>query len=76
MGSAVVLDVSDLPTGHLVTVKDIQARLAQLKHTIRSGEIVLFCTGADSVWGTEAFFSYGCGLGEEAVLYLIIKECE
>lgn len=71
IGSIVVLDVSDLPTGHLVTVEDIKIRLARLQHTIRFGEIVLFCTGADAVWGTEAFFSYGCGLGEEGVLYLI-----
>lgn len=71
IGSAVVLDVSNLPTGHLVTVEDIETRLVSLNHTIRPKEIVLFRTGADVVWGSEAFFSYGCGLGEEAVLYLV-----
>ncbi|HEY9600013.1 MAG TPA: cyclase family protein, partial [Allocoleopsis sp.] len=70
IGQAVVLDVSDLPTGYLVTQREIEERLKNLDHTISPGEIVLFRTGADAVWGTEEFFSYGCGLGEEAVLYL------
>lgn len=71
VGKAVVLDVSDLPTGYQVTVSDIEKRLLSLNHAIKAGEIVLFRTGADAVWGTEEFFSYGCGLGEEAVLYLV-----
>ena len=70
VSKAVVLDVSDLPTGYLVTQQEIEDRLKNLNHTITPGEIVLFRTGADAVWGTEEFFSYGCGLGEEAVLYL------
>ena len=70
VSKAVVLDVSDLPTGYLVTQREIEARLKNLNHTITPGEIVLFRTGADAVWETEEFFSYGCGLGEEAVLYL------
>ena len=70
VGKAVILDVSDLPTGYLLTPREIEDRLKHLNHTITPGEIVLFRTGADAVWGTEEFFSYGCGLGEEAVLYL------
>jgi kynurenine formamidase len=70
-GQAIVLDVSDLPTGYLIEPEDIEKRLEKLSHTITPGEIVLFCTGADAVWGTEEFFGYGCGLGEEAVLYLV-----
>lgn len=73
VGKAVVLDVSDLPTGYLVTVEDIEERLNTLAHVISAGEIVLFRTGAEAVWGSEEFFSYGCGLGEEAVLYLVDK---
>ncbi|MGH7782872.1 MAG: cyclase family protein [Candidatus Binatia bacterium] len=70
IGKAVVLDVSDLPTGYLLTRTEIENRLNKLNHAITPGEIVLFRTGADTAWGTEDFFSYGCGLGEEAVLYL------
>ena len=73
IGKAIVLDVSDLSTGYLVTDKDVEKRLNQLNHVLSPGEIVLFRTGADAVWGSEEFFSYGCGLGQEAVLYLVDK---
>jgi len=71
VGPAVVLDVSDLPAGYLITPDEIAKRLAKLSHIVTPGEMVLFCTGADAVWGSEEFFSYGCGLGEEAVLFLV-----
>ena len=71
VGPAVMLDVSDLPTGHLVTPAELESRLDGLGHALSPGEIVLFRTGADGVWGTEAYFSYGCGLGREAVLHLV-----
>lgn len=67
---AVVLDVSDLPTGHLLTPPELEERLASLGHTLSPGEAVLLRTGADELWGSEEFFSSGCGLGWEAVLYL------
>lgn len=70
VGPAVVLDVSDLPTGHLVTPMEVEERLEGIGHNLSFGEIVLFRTGADALWGTEEYFSYGCGLGREAVLYL------
>lgn len=73
VGKAVVLDVSDLPTGYLVTAKDIEQRLNILDHVVTAGEIILFDTGADAAWGSEEYFSYGCGLGHEAVLYLVDK---
>lgn len=73
VGQAVVLDLSDLPTGYLVTDKDIEKRLHTLGHVISPGEIVLLRTGADVAWGSEEFFGYGCGLGQEAVLYLVEK---
>lgn len=71
MGPAVVVDVSDLPTGHLVTQDEIDGRLAAIGHALSAGEIVLFRTGADAHWGTEDYFGYGCGLGREAVLRLV-----
>ena len=71
VGPAVVLDVADLPTGHLVTPEDIKERLTRLGHELSPGEILLFRTGADEVWGKEEYFEYGCGLGREAVLHLV-----
>lgn len=73
IGNAVVLDVSDLPTGHLITQEDIEDRLKTLGYDLTGDEIVLLHTGADRYWGTEEFFGYGCGLGEEAVTYLTGK---
>ena len=71
VGPAVVLDVSDLPTGYLVTPGDVEERLSGIGHKLSPGEILLFHTGADEAWGTEEYFGYGCGLGREAVLHLI-----
>ena len=70
IGKAIVLNVTDLPTGHLITPDEITARLQTLNHPLAGESIVLFCTGADAYWGKEEFFSYGCGLGAEAVRYL------
>jgi len=71
IGEAVVIDVSDLPTGGLVTTDHIENKLGDIEHEIKPGEIVLFHTGADRYWGTEKYFSFGCGLGEDAVLHLV-----
>ena len=71
VGPAVVLDVSDLPTGYLVTPGDVEERLRKIGHELSPGEILLFHTGADEAWGTEEYFGYGCGLGRKAVLHLI-----
>ena len=71
VGPAVVLDVSDLPTGYLVSPGDVEERLRNIGHDLSPGEILLFRTGADEAWGTEGYFGYGCGLGREAVLHLV-----
>ncbi len=71
IGPAVVLDVSDLPTGYLVSPGDVEERLGGLGHALSPGEILLFRTGADEAWGTEEYFGYGCGLGRGAVLHLV-----
>lgn len=68
--SAVVLDVSDLPAGHLAIPTENGERPEGIGHSLSFGEIVLFRTGADAFWGTEEYFSYGYGLGRETLLYL------
>jgi kynurenine formamidase len=70
IGKAIVLDVTDLPTGHLITPDEIALRLETLNHSLATHSIVLLRTGADAYWGKAEFFSYGCGLGAEAVRYL------
>lgn len=71
VGRAVVLDVSDLPDGCLVSDQELEKRLHALEYQLLPGDIVLLHTGADATWGTAAFFETGCGLGREAVLYLV-----
>ena len=76
IGTAVVLDVSDLPTAHPVTPAEIEERLSKLGHEVSPGEMVLFRTGAEEFWDTEEYFSSGCGLTREAVLYLTDRGVE
>ena len=71
IGPAVVLDLSDLPTGYLVSPGDLEEKLRSIGHDLSPGEILLLRTGADEAWGTEEYFGYGPGLGREAVLHLI-----
>lgn len=71
IGKGVVIDVSDLPSTHFVVPEDIESRLNRIGHTLNRGEIVMFRTGADRYWGTEDYFSSGCGLGEDSVNYLV-----
>lgn len=71
VGPAVVVDVSEMPAGHLLSAGEVQERLEKIGYPLSSGDIVLFRTGADEHWGTEKFFEAGCGLGKEAVLYLV-----
>ncbi|ABG05563.1 putative cyclase [Rubrobacter xylanophilus DSM 9941] len=71
LGPAVVLDVSDLPDGFMIPAEEIEGRLEGMGHVLSPGEAVLFRTGAGACWGAGEFFERGCGLGREAVLYLV-----
>jgi kynurenine formamidase len=70
-GPLVVLDVGDLPTGHLVTADEIFGRLTAVGHELAAGDVVALYTGAERRWGSEEFWESGCGLGREAVLALL-----
>lgn len=72
-GPLTVLDVSDLPTGYLVSADDIDRRLLATGKTLRPGDIVAFYTGAEEAWGREDFWETGCGLGRQAVLGLLAR---
>lgn len=70
-GRLVILDLSDLATGHLVTAHEVNQRLSATPHELRPGDIVALYTGAEKSWGSEQFWETGCGLGREAVLALL-----
>ena len=71
VGRLAILDVSDLPTGHLITASEINERLSDGPHDLRAGDVVALYTGAERAWGTEDFWAIGCGLGREGVLALL-----
>ncbi len=71
IGPLVVVDVSDLESGALIGPGELQERLARLGGPPRAGDVVALFTGAERAWGTEDFWRTGCGLGREAVLWLL-----
>jgi kynurenine formamidase len=54
-----------------VHAKDVEAELARIGHTLRPLEIVVVNTRAGARYGHEDYVSSGCGMGEEATLYLL-----
>jgi kynurenine formamidase len=67
----VVLDLRHKPQGSGITVDDLKAALKKINYTIKPWDIVLIQTGADKMWGNKAYFYTGCGMTEEATLWLI-----
>lgn len=71
MGDGVVLDCTDLPDGHKLTVDDLRQRLDRLSYTLKPGDILLLRSGAASRWGSEAYLMAGCGVSGEATRWII-----
>lgn len=71
VGPLVILDLSDLPTGHLVSADEINQRLGAFTDEVKPGTIVALYTGSEKTWGSEQFWQTGCGLGREATLTLL-----
>lgn len=70
-GPVVVLDVRHLPSDAAVSPADLDAALAAIGHRLSPGEIVLFRTGNDRLWGTRAYFDAGPGIGAAATRQLL-----
>ena len=67
-GRAVVLDVSDLPPRSIITADYLRA----LNGTIRSADFVLFYTGWEKKWGTDAYYDDDFPVPDrEAAQYLV-----
>lgn len=71
MGPGVRLDVRHVPPGAGIAVADLMAALEQLGRPLAAGEIVLLWTGADRLWGTEAYRSDFPGLTGAATAFLV-----
>ncbi|WP_373475139.1 cyclase family protein [Sphingorhabdus sp.] len=64
----VKLDFSGMPTGYVIGAAEVEAELNRIEYILKPLDIVLVQSGA--VYGTENFTDQGCGMGEEATLYL------
>ena len=69
-GRAMVLDVSDLPPGSVLTAEFLREREA----LFRGAEFLLFCTGWEQRWGTPAYCDGGFPVPDrEAARYLVSR---
>lgn len=69
-GPGVKLDFSDFDDGYLVTAADIEHKLQEIGHTLTPGDIVLVQTKATGHYGQPDYLQKGCGMGEDATVYL------
>lgn len=67
VGSGLVIDCRDLPEGALIPLD----RLLQYGDAVQKAEFLLFCTGWDSRWGTDAYFGdYPC-ISDEVLDFIL-----
>lgn len=67
----VKLDFRHFPDGYVVTAEDVKTELKRINCTLRPLNIVLINTRAGERYGYEDYVSSGCGMGQEATLYLL-----
>jgi kynurenine formamidase len=66
----VKLDLTHLPSGHLVTPEDLDCALAVIDYTLQPYDIVLMHTVAAAAYGREDYVDTGIGFGRAATLHL------
>jgi len=66
----VKLDFRSKADGHVVSAVEIEAELDRIGHELQPLEIVLINTSAGKAYGDPEYIHKGCGMGEEATLYL------
>jgi kynurenine formamidase len=71
LAPGVRLDLRHIPPGAGITAGDVQDALAKIDHDPQPGEIVLIWTGADRLWGTEAYRTNFPGMTRESTAYLV-----
>ena len=68
--AGVKLDFRHFPDGYVATGADVEAELLRIGHTLQPLDIVLVNTAAGAADGAADCIHKGCGMGEEATLYL------
>jgi len=66
----VKLDFRHFADGYVATGADVAAELERIGHELQPLDIVLVNTAAGAAFGDPNFIHKGCGMGEEATLYL------
>ena len=66
----VKLDFRHFPDGYVVTADDVEKELERIGYKVQPLDIVLVNTAAGAAYGAADFIHKGCGMGEEATLYL------
>lgn len=69
-GDGVKLDFSDKGDGYLITAADVEAKLKEIGHELKEGDIVFIQSGADPYCESEEYIVKGCGMGRESTNYL------
>lgn len=70
-GDGVLLDFVDRPAGYVITVPDLQQALAKIGYALKPGDIVIIRTGAHERFDRPDYFESQCGLGAEALEWLL-----
>lgn len=71
MQPGVKLDFRHFEDGYVATAADVEAELKRIGHELKPLEIVVVNTRAGSMYGKEGYVAAGCGMGQEATLYLL-----
>ena len=69
-GNGLVIDISDSETP-AAQLSFVQAKLKAINHQVAPGEIVLFRTGNDRLWGQAEYYDAGPGVSAEATQWLV-----
>jgi kynurenine formamidase len=65
------LDLRHLPPGTGITATDLEDALAKVPYDLQPGDIPLIWTGADRLWGTDAYRSDHPGMTRESTAWLV-----
>src|SRR3546814_15171844 len=70
MRPGVKLDFRAKPDGHVVSAAEVQREFDRIGYQLQPFDIVLVNTSAGAAYGSADFLNKGCGMGEEATLFL------
>jgi kynurenine formamidase len=65
------IDLRHVPPGVGITAADIEDALAKIPYEIEPGDIALIWTGADQLWGTDAYRTEHPGMTRESTAWLV-----